>query len=365
MKIPRSARDIYRPRAQIMDELIKKAIEQNEATRKPFSAVPWKPDQPYAQPFFTYDRSKQAWTPAESKPLQKGGGGSRSGSGSRSGINRLRLYSWNIDFMLPHAKARMDVALNHLNDLTSKLPPTTAAVIFLQECIEEDLETMGEKGWVRDKFNTTDVDGSNWQARYGTTTLADKRLDITACFRVHYKETQMERDALVVETAMDAPSGTPKTLRLCNAHLESLAAAPPRRPAQVRVLATHMRAPRVHAALAAGDFNAIQPFDRTLHADHGLKDAYLERGGREDSDAGYTWGQQAATRMRERFGCSRMDKVYFTGGLGLRSFERFGADLQVSGERERREIEALGFEKPWITDHLGVVAEFEVEDSVV
>ncbi|KAI2782850.1 Endonuclease/exonuclease/phosphatase [Daldinia loculata] len=337
-----------------MDELIKKAIKELEATRKPLNAVSWKPDQPHAQPFFTYDRSKQAWAPAEPKPLQKGGSG--------NGINRLRLYSWNIDFMLPFAKPRMDAALDHLNGLTSKLPSTTAAVIFLQECIEEDLETIGEKTWVRDKFNVTDIDGSNWQAHYGTTTLLDRRLDITSCFRVHYAKTQMERDALIVETSLNAPSGTPKTLRLCNSHLESLAVDPPLRPAQVRVLATHMRAPDVHGAVAAGDFNAIQPFDRTLHEYNELKDAYLELGGREDSDAGYTWGQQAATRMRERFGCSRMDKVFFTGGLKVHGFERFGADVQVSGERERREIAKLGFERPWITDHLGVVAEFEVVD---
>ncbi|KAF3059745.1 hypothetical protein GL218_04427 [Daldinia childiae] len=340
-----------------MDELFKKAIKENEASRKPLSAVPWKPDQPYAQPFFTHDRSKQAWAPAEPRPLQKGD------SGGGNGINRLRLYSWNIDFMLPFAKARMDAALDHLDGLTSKLPSTTAAVIFLQECISEDLETIGEKEWVRDKFNVTDIDGSNWQAHYGTTTLVDRRLDITSCFRVHYAKTHMERDALIVETSLaSSPSGTPKTLRLCNSHLESLALEPPLRPAQVHALATHMRAPDVHGALAAGDFNAIQPFDRTLHADNGLKDAYLELGGSEDSDVGYTWGQQAATTIRERFGCSRMDKVYFTGGLKVHGFERFGADVQVSGARERREIKKLGFEKPWVTDHLGVVAEFEVVD---
>ncbi|KAI8957123.1 Endonuclease/exonuclease/phosphatase [Daldinia sp. FL1419] len=339
-----------------MEELVKKAIQQTEATRKHPSAVPWKPDQPYAQPFFTFDRAKKTWASAEPKPkpVQNGGGA--------SGINRLRLYSWNIDFMLPFAKARMDAALDHLKGLTSGLPSSTAAVIFLQECIEEDLDTIGEKEWVRDAFHRTDADGGNWQAHYGTTTLVDRRLDITACFRVHYEKTRMERDAFVVETVLHSPSGELKTIRLCNSHLESLALEPPFRPAQVQVLAEHMRAPNVHAALAAGDFNAIQPFDRTLHADNGLKDAYLELGGQEDSDEGYTWGQQAATAMRERFGCSRMDKVYFTGGLKLLSFERFGGDVEVSDKVERKQIEELGFEKPWVTDHLGVVAEFEVVD---
>lgn len=111
----------------------------------------------------------------------------------------------------------------------------------------------------------------------------------------------------------------------------------------------------------AGDFNAIQDFDRHLHSDNGLKDAYIEVGGEEDSESGYTWGQQAATKLREQFGCSRMDKVFFVGdGLQLKGFEQFGADVEVDDPRERDEIVKLGFDRPWVTDHLGVVGKFEV-----
>jgi len=110
----------------------------------------------------------------------------------------------------------------------------------------------------------------------------------------------------------------------------------------------------------AGDFNAIQDLDRCLHFNNGLKDAYLELGGEEDSEEGYTWGQQAATSKREQFGCSRMDKVFFCGGLQLRGFERFGAGVELGDTKEREETVRLGFERPWITDHLGVVARFEV-----
>ncbi|KAI1805656.1 Endonuclease/exonuclease/phosphatase [Daldinia bambusicola] len=342
-----------------MEELFKKALAHNEATKKPLSAVPWEPDQPHPQPLFTYDPSTHAWTPvAEAKPSRKDHTGSE--------ITRLKLYSWNIDFMLPFAQARMAAALAHLHDLTSKLPSSTAAVIFLQECVEEDLATIGGTEWVRNKFNRTDVDWSNWQAYYGTTTLVDRRLDVAACFRVHYAQTRMERDALFVDTVLSSSSssGARKTVRLCNSHLESLALEPPLRPAQARLMATHMRAEGVHAGIAAGDFNAVQAFDRTLHVDNGLKDAYLEvSGGKEDAEEGYTWGQQAATSLRGRFGCSRMDKVYFTsGGLRLHGFERFGRDVLVSGEEEGEKIRELGFEKAWITDHLGVTAEFEVVD---
>ena len=108
------------------------------------------------------------------------------------------------------------------------------------------------------------------------------------------------------------------------------------------------------------NFNAIQPFDRTLHTDNNLKDAYLEQGGKEDSDDGYTWGQQAATAFRKQFGCSRMDKVYYRGALKLVEFRRFGQNVELRDAKQRDEIVGLGFEKPWVTDHLGIFAKFEV-----
>ncbi|KAI1144506.1 Endonuclease/exonuclease/phosphatase [Hypoxylon sp. FL0543] len=340
-----------------MDELFQKAVKRNEEMKKSPDAVPWKPDQPHPQPYYTYDSSKRAWEPAEGKPQQQQQQQQQQANTSPPALNRLALFSWNIDFMLPYAKQRMDAALDHLDGLTSKLPSTTAAVILLQECIAEDLATIGEKAWVREKFHVTDVDSANWQSGYyGTTALVDRRLRVASCFRVHYAKTRMERDALFVDVLL----GKGKTIRLCNTHLESLALEPPLRPAQMQVVAKHLRADGVDGGLVAGDFNAIQPFDRALHSDNGLRDAFLEVGGREDCDEAYTWGQQAATAFRERFGCSRMDKVYFTGKLVLRRFERFGADVLVAGGKEADEIVALGFEKPWITDHLGVVAEVEV-----
>ncbi|KAI2639566.1 Endonuclease/exonuclease/phosphatase [Hypomontagnella submonticulosa] len=337
-----------------MEAIIKRVIKENQELQGTRAPPPWTPDQPHPQSFYTYDKAKQVWQAAQCKSPQEARG--------PSGINRLALFSWNIDFMLPYAKERMDAGLAYLDGLTSKLPPTTAAVIYLQECKDGDLRTIGEAAWVREKFNITDIDGSNWAGSYGTTTLVDRRLDVTACFRVHYAKTIMERDAFFVDVALgNDADGKPKTIRLCNSHLESLAYEPPCRPPQMKLIASFMKAEGVDGALAAGDFNAIQPFDRHLHSDNGLKDAYLELGGAEDSDDGYTWGQQAATSLRERFGCSRMDKVYFTGCVKLHRFERFGADVQLSDPAQREHILDLGFEKPWITDHMGVMAEVEIE----
>lgn len=184
--------------------------------------------------------------------------------------------------MLPFAEARMDAALAHLEELTASLPSTIAIAINLQECTPSDLITISQKQWVRDRFHITDLDSSAWASGlYGTTMLLDRRLGVASCFRVHYSATQMERDALFADVTVPASgAGAPRTIRLGNSHLESLALDPPLRPAQVRTAAPHLHASHLAGAVIAGDFNAIQPFDAILHSDNGLKDAYLERRGR-------------------------------------------------------------------------------------
>ena len=44
-------------------------------------------------------------------------------------------------------------------------------------------------------------------------------------------------------------------------------------------ISSHLHAPSIHGGVLAGDLNAIQPFDYTLHAENDLKDAYLESDG--------------------------------------------------------------------------------------
>ncbi|KAI3320923.1 endonuclease/exonuclease/phosphatase family protein [Xylariaceae sp. AK1471] len=351
-----------------MEAILQNAIKQMELAMKPADSVSWRPNEPHAQAFYGFDGATETWKAAT--PSSTEGSGPKSEPGEK--ITRLALFSWNIDFMLPFAKSRMDAGLAELRTRVSALPKGTAAVIFLQECLEEDLGTIGEKQWVRDGFYRTDLDSENWASgHYGTTTLVDRRLAVTDVFRVHYYHTRMERDGLFVDVAFDGARNeedgegerkNKKVVRFCNTHLESLVPEPPVRPHQVELVAEFMNDGNVHGALMAGDFNAIQPFDRTLHSDNNLKDAYLELGGEEDSEEGYTWGQQAATDLREMYGCSRMDKVFYCGGLKVDRFERFGRDVLVPGERERKEILKLGFEKGWITDHLGVFVEVEVLD---
>jgi tyrosyl-DNA phosphodiesterase 2 len=338
-----------------MNEIFQKAIADSNLLRK--TDVSWKLDEPFPQPYHIFDTTTSSWTSKTppSPPTQQ------------PKITSIALHSWNIDFMLPFGETRMKVALDHLGDLMSNLAstPSIAPVIFLQECTPEDLATISSSPWVREKFILTDLDATYWATgHYGTTVLLDARISIASVFRVHYAQTRMDRDAFFVDVALGSDNAG-KLVRLCNTHLESLAMDPPLRPAQVELVARYLHAEEVHAGIAAGDFNAIQPFDRTLHTDNKLKDAFLELGGKEDSDEGFTWGQQAPTKFREQFGCSRMDKVYFCGGVKVREFKRFGQDIELpdSEGKQREEVVALGFDRPWITDHLGIFTMLEIEQQ--
>ena len=328
-----------------MDELVRKSIQEAESKKR--TSHPWKTDEPWKQPYYTYSKADDKWQLIESETVLPSNG---------NPPKKLALFSWNIDFMLPYPDSRMTAGLRHLEGLVAALAKDTASVIYLQECVESDVKLVASDSWVQSNFALTDIDTSNWQnGHYGTITLVDRRLPIKSCFRVHYSQTRMERDGLFVDIVLDN-----KPIRLCNTHLESLALEPPYRPPQMKLVAKYMHDYNIYGAAVAGDFNAIQDFDRTLHCENGLKDAYLELGGSEaDAVGGHTWGQQAATVLRDRFGTSRMDKVFYTG-LQCITFERLGADVEVEDDEERRDIVSFGFDRPWITDHLGVVAVFEV-----
>lgn len=290
--------------------------------------------------------------------------------------------------MAKYPNERMAAALQYLDQLTASTEPDTPIVIFLQEMTSSDLRQICEAAWVRERFKITDTNNQYWRgsnygpdnyfrhSTYGTTALVDRRLQIQDLFRVPLY-TGMDRDGLFVDLALTNTLGEGSRgrwlLRLCNVHLESLAADPPVRPLQMAAAVEYLQdkddgatqflhiPDRVACALLAGDLNAIQPFDRTLHVENGLNDAYLELGGQEDSDEGYTWGPQARRWSRERFGCCRMDKILYRGGLRLQSFERIGVGVKVADdvlEEVEKEVEG-GF----VTDHYGVMGDFELTDD--
>lgn len=342
----RSSRHIYRkvdwssPR---MDPKILKIIQLIEATKK--SSHPWKRQERFSQPYYSYSTTEKIWREVsdfKSKASQP--------------TSKFSILSWNIDFMLPFAEERMVVALKHLESHVKA--SSTPTVIMLQEMLDSDLELIKAQPWVTSGYNITDVDNRHWESGYyGTVTLVPHALPITSVFRVHYEQTKMERDGLFV----DVDVGSGQIIRICNTHLESLIADPPLRPHQLETAAQHMHDPAVSGSVLGGDLNAIQPFDRNLHSDNNLQDAYLLQGGKEDSEDGYTWGQMAQVKLRNMFGCSRMDKLYFVGNLKLEKFERFGLGVEVEDEAVKEKlVKEEGLDGGYVTDHVGVKADFSI-----
>jgi tyrosyl-DNA phosphodiesterase 2 len=294
---------------------------------------------------------------------------------------KITLITWNIDMLIPAAEARMAAALAHLESLVAAAPADEPCVIFLQEMLASDMAQIAAAPWVRARFLASDVDRANWLSPlYGTATLVDRRLRVARIFRVRYV-SRWERDALFVDVAVKAPrgaaaggssgggggddddGGAPVLLRLCNTHLESLVANPPVRPMQLKAAAPYMHDAAVHGALLAGDLNAIQPFDRTLHSENGLEDAYLALGGQEDSEDGYTWGYQCPQWMRDKFGRSRLDKVLFCGKVKPLSLEKIGVGVRMTEKVADDVMEEL-IKKgggDWVTDHYGLLCRVQME----
>ncbi|KAK5660779.1 hypothetical protein OQA88_12146 [Cercophora sp. LCS_1] len=265
--------------------------------------------------------------------------------------------SWNIDMFRELRGQRTAVALDYLRDFEARKSRPT--IIMLNEMKQPSLALIQGQKWVQDGYHITDLRGEKWTpgtTGYGTTMLVPKSMPVKVIFRVPYPNTLAGRDGLFVDIAL--PEG--KTLRLCSTHLESLKAKNPRRPGQLQIAAGFMK--QADASLLAGDLNAIEDFDKTLHLDNDLKDAYLENGGQEGAEEGMTWGQMAAPRDRRAYGLGRLDKILFCGDLTLEAqgFRTFGLDVVLEGEEGRELVEAgsENVEKAWVTDHLGVMADF-------
>ncbi|KAK3898136.1 be34ec7d-0e68-46fe-bb6a-05f4e13c29ca [Staphylotrichum tortipilum] len=313
------------------------------------STRPWRRGEPAPQAYYTFRDG--LWWPVEVEgtTVPPGAAAPRSFT--------FTVLSWNIDFMRRCADARMAAALDHLHGLVRDDP--NPVVVMLNEITRGDLVLIKKAEWVREGYNITDVGTDHWESStYGTCMLLPHTLPLSSLFRVHYPRTSMQRDALIADVALPPPASGP--LRLCTSHLESLQSRPPARPAQLAAAASYLR--EAYAGVMGGDFNAIEEFDKELPGENGLKDAYLEMGGVEGEEGGMTWGQMAPRWDRERWGLSRMDKIVFCGGVEVVSFGRFGMDVVAEGEEVERELgKAAGLERPWVTDHLGVRAEFRVD----
>ncbi|KAK4455551.1 5'-tyrosyl-DNA phosphodiesterase [Podospora aff. communis PSN243] len=264
------------------------------------------------------------------------------------------LMSWNIDFQRPLENERMKTALHYL--VTSSLRGGRTTIIMFNEMVVSDLQLIQQEPWVQEGYFVTDLTGENWTSRYGTCILIPNTLPVKNVFRVPYLKTNMGRDVLFVDVALPGD----KTLRIGSTHLESLRSYPPLRPAQLKTAADFMK--QASAGIVGGDLNAIEDFDKTLHLQNDLKDAYLETGGQEDAEEGATWGQMVTKMERARYGLGRLDKILYCGGLATDGFRTFGMDVVLEGEAGRRLVGEYfgGLEKAWVTDHLGIMADFRV-----
>lgn len=179
--------------------------------------------------------------------------------------------------------------------------------------------------------------------------LLPKSMAITNVFRVHY-ETSMGRDALFVDINIDG-----KTVRLCTTHLESFPEGSSKRRGQLAIAAEYLH--QTDVGILGGDLNALKDIDKSLHTENQLKDAYLKTGQVEGSKEGMTWGQMAAIYERHH-GLSRVDKLLFCGAIQVEDFETFGMDVEVEDEADKQQLIKTGLEKGWVTDHLGINANF-------
>ncbi|KAF2498905.1 hypothetical protein BU16DRAFT_446848, partial [Lophium mytilinum] len=287
----------------------------------------------------------------------------------------VTLLTWNIDFMAPHGSARLASALNHLATLLSPLPSTTAVLILLQEMTASDLKQLSETPWIRAHFAMTDRTPAAWDgSSYGTVTLVDRRVKVARAARLRFV-SEYQRDGLGVDVVLQVRSegknredagvgkAEEKILRVVNVHLDSMASNPPMRPLQMAALGRWVGDGGCVAGVVAGDMNANREYDRALPTENGFKDAYLELGGIEGAEEGMTWGFQSEANMAKRFGPTRLDKVVFSGEVGVKSLTRIGMGVVVEDEAVRAKMKAEE-EVEFVTDHYGLIAEFSFEDGV-
>lgn len=323
-----------------MESRMQRVIANIAASKK--LALPWRRGEVVKQPRFRWNGDSWNTFQPHQAPIVK----------NHNNANGLSIVSWNIDFMRSYPKERMSSALEYLRRLVEG---NASAVIMLNEMLTSDLALIQKQAWIQSNYDMTDISDDFWESGYyGTCMLIPRSLDVLEVFRVHYTNTDMERDALFVDIRIQG-----KILRLCCTHLESLISDPPKRPLQLCEAAKFMNEAHLHAAILAGDLNAIQSFDKSLHLQNGLKDAYLEYGGGEDDERGMTWGQMAPTHEREKFGLTRMDKILFGGHIHLQHFTTFGHDAVVDNLTDLMHED--GLELPWVTDHLGVRGDFVVQ----
>ena len=272
--------------------------------------------------------------------------------------SKINLITWNIK--RSDDPARPTKAIECLKNIgcDSQFDRVPLA-ICLQEVTQSSLDVIKSTSWVQANFQPTNIDSTSWSSTYGTITLIDRRLPIASTFRVPYQSKQ-GRDALFLDFHINQQS-EPRTvpIRLCNTHLESFNDHPPVRAGQLTTASKYLHSDTVRAGIIAGDFNSVCPnVDDKLHLVNGLKDAFLEGGGKGQ---GLTWGMHSKRFYHRRYKdknwlrtyrCGRFDKIMYTGDVEVSKPETFGRYLKVK-------VVPRG--DCYVSDHLGLLATMEFQ----
>ena len=251
---------------------------------------------PSFQKWHTFDREQ--WMPFTSDKT------STSGT-KHQWAGLMRLVSWNVNADAPLPKTRMSALLRAIE--------TTGAadVVFLQEVSRKGLTALLEDSWIQQNWYISDVDACAFGTqKFISITLVSKLWLATegvllgAIWRVALP-SRFGRDALCCDLIFDSSrkqtSGKePTRVRLINVHLDSLPINPSRRPRQVSICASYLRA--AGRGVIAGDFNCVLPEDDDLVSNNGLADAWAEL---HPNDSGHTWGVYG----EQSFPPNRLDKV--------------------------------------------------------
>ncbi|KKK19798.1 hypothetical protein ARAM_003376 [Aspergillus rambellii] len=289
------------------------------------------------QPFYSYnhDPGRQEWQPARSSSNSS----VSHGESQQVAAGVLRLITWNIDFQIPAANERMSAALQYLAQLLYNNPDQNhdiPTVIFFQEMVLSDIELIKDTRWIREGFYVTDTSGS-----------------ATLVINVHQTQPIQAPAKSSVYAILIL-----KALCLSRQSGQSNSKS---RPSEEEAVVL----PTPHAALLAGDLNAFAPEDGTAPTECGLQDVFLKLGGQEGTEEAFTWGQQVPRYIKKKFGCSRMDKVLFCGGIEPLRLQKIGegvkAWVQYPEQSDEDSTDSTDDgEEVWATDHIGLCAELKI-----
>ncbi|CAG7944373.1 unnamed protein product [Penicillium olsonii] len=232
--------------------------------------------------------------------------------------SNLVLLTWNIDATSSQTQQRVVEIITFITNLDAKVD-----VIFFQEVSKPALQYILEDERIRESWISSECDDTAWgRQSFTTITLMSKtrfgrdadsgtnKAILGPVWRVKYP-SRFDRDALCCDTFVPSSNSKPGSksssatrIRLVNVHLDSLPIQPSRRPQQISIASSYLRA--AGCGVVAGDFNPVLEEDGILIDKNGLTDAWVAL---HSQDPGYTWGVDG----QQPFPPNRLDRVAVLG----------------------------------------------------